>query len=396
VLWGYVIIYVNPENTIEVNVPVEFINESSLTSRSLVMVSDRDVTVPVRFTGRIQSTTLINKDTVKATVNLRDARAGVIPMSFSLQGAEVRNVDYTPADPLNPFVIVEIDRIVSMYVPISFEFIGEVTEGFEIDPAILNPGQIYITGPAGVLAEIDIAVAQFEPHEPIYRTIDNWLITYVLHNKDGHPVESEYITADYIDVALTLPVRMVKTVSLRPTFTEGGGLTEKNIVVSTDPVSVRISGDPELLEGINNIPITHINLAALLESSTQTYVIPYPDNVRNLEHIDEANLTITIVDAAARDIITSNVSVKGLPDGYSFTVAGTVTVTVRGSADAVDRVQPHNVRLVADLTDIDVTSAVRHRRSAEVFIDGVEGVGAVEKGYEVILDITRDAAGGES
>jgi YbbR domain-containing protein len=391
VLWGYVVFYVNPEGDISVSgIPVEFINESALTGKRLMLVDGRDTTIDLRFTGRMQNLVGINKDTVTAVINLRDTNAtGDILMEYEIRGPA--ELDYLTIHRIRPVVSVTIDRISSKYVDLQLDLAGEFAEGYDYDPAVFEPARIYITGPATELDAVHSAVARYEPPDPISRSVSYLPTDYTLYTESGDIVESEYITADYDEVWLSFTVFMVKTVPLVINFVEGGGLTESNIIMDISPASVRIAGDPELLADIGRIVIAQIDLASLLNGlDHEVYAIPYPEGVKNRDNRDEAEASIQIVGVTTRDFNTMNINIKGLvlPEGYAYNlVSGMVTVTLRGPLDELNHIQPNDVRIVADFSDEAITSAGRYRRTAEAYVDGSDTVGAVKKGYEVVIDV---------
>jgi hypothetical protein len=86
----------------------------------------------------------------------------------------------------------------------------------------------------------------------------------------------------------------------------------------------------------------------------------------------------------------ANIIIQGLspPEGFTHTlVTSSVLVTLRGPADDLERIDESSVRIVVDFIGVEITSAGRHRASAYVVIDGFDAVGAVENGYEVIIEI---------
>jgi YbbR domain-containing protein len=388
VLWGVVAFYLNPESEKVVRgIPVDFINESALTSSDLMLIGGNDATVDVRFAGRTRHLANVNENVVRAEVDLRNVRtAGEILMAFNLRGGDV---NFLASYPFQDNVTVTIDRRVGKFIDLRLDFAGEIAEGFMRDPAVFYPARIEISGPSKKIDSIHEAVVRYDPPEPLSRSVSDLPISYDFYTEDGQFVANDQITADFPDVRLTMPVIMVKTIPLDIGLIPGGGLTEALVDVEIDPKSVRIAGDPELLESINSIQIDQINLAPLLDSFSETIVIRYPDGVRNLDYIDEAHVSVKI-NVPTREVHTTNITVQGLelPNEYIYSIITTpVSVTLRGPAEYLDRVAASNVRVVADFTDAEITAAGRLRRPALVFVDGFDAVGAIDLGYEVTIEI---------
>jgi YbbR domain-containing protein len=401
ILWIYVTVYINPEGEITItDIPVEFINDRVLEGRGLMRIGrDEPLTVSVRFAGRLRDYVNINHNSVRAVIDLSNVRTdGLLPMAYELEGPpELSFLNYYKSDPI---VNVTIDRVISKDVRLRAD-IGTFETGFENEPASfwdpLDPSYeltaINITGPSSVLDTVYEAVVTYEPHDPINKTV-NLSLDYTLLTQSGEIVEKNYITADINDILLHIPVIMTRTVPLKPIFTDGGGLTESDIEEYTFyPVNVRIAGDPEDLKEVNSIPVA-IVLALWQDAGTtaETRVISYPEGVVNIDNINEAEVTLTVNDnIITRDITFSNVSLVNPPEGFSFELVTPITVTFRGPRASVNRMTPLNAVIEVDLSTADATAGSRLTSSVRVSVHGIDGVGAVNKGYEVVFDVSVNA-----
>jgi YbbR domain-containing protein len=394
VLWGYVAFYINPEGEKPVyNIPIEFRNDASLNARELILVDGTDATVDVRFSGRIQYLAGITRESVRAIVDLRNVSAGETAMGFTIEGTNVHLVTYHP---IQSTVTITTDRVMTKLIDLRLELIGEAAEGFLRDPEEFYPTRLQITGPSKEVESIHEAVVVFEPNGPLSRSVSDIPVDYRFRTEAGQDVESPHITADYNSVRLTIPIFMEKTVPLFAELIEGGGLTRNGVEVYIEPRSVRIAGSPEQLEWLNNIPIDTINLAQLERDYDNTVVIHYPEGVRNLDHIDEARVSVKI-NTPSIEILTTNISIQGLVTPYEYThtlITNSVGVTLRGPAEYLAQIQPGNVRVVVDFTGIEISAPGRQRQQAAIFIDGFDSVGALDKGYWVTIDIVPIEAEG--
>jgi YbbR domain-containing protein len=386
VAWSVVSFYVNPEDEkVVLDIPVDIINDSALASRDLMLVGG-DTTVGVRFAGRIRDLANINRNTVRAEVDVRNlSTTGDILMSFVLRGD---GVDLLSHYPLQDNVTVTVDRRERKFVNLRLDFTGEVAEGFMRDPAVFYPANLEVTGPSRELETIHEAVVRYVPAEPLSRSVIDLPVGYDFFTADETLVDSDFITADHPDVRLTIPVIMIKTVPLVVDLVAGGGLSTDNVYDEIEPRSVRIAGDPDVLALINFIQVAQINLAPLQDDWVYTYVIHYPEGVRNLDYFDEARVSLTF-NVPTREIQTTNITVHvNLPDGLTYIlITNPVTVTLRGPEEDLDRVEPSNVRVLVDFSDMEIASVGRQRRPASVFVDGTDTVGAIDMGYEVTVEI---------
>jgi YbbR domain-containing protein len=391
VLWGYVVFYINPpgEKTVD-GIQVDFINESALTGRGLILTGGRNATVAVRFSGRIQDYARVNRDSVKAVIDLRNiSTAGSIPVAYELQGLpELEDLDYYA---ITPIVTITVDRLIGKPVRLRLDLANDaLAEGHGYDPAEFNPFQLNITGPANVLDTVFEAVVRYGPAEPISRSVKDLRLGYTFYTESGEIVESELIGADYDEVWLTLNVYREKTVPLKVDYIDGGGLTGKNIIIKIEPDSVRVAGDPNTLDTLNDISVLQIDLADLEGNLSESYTIHYPPDIRNLDYEDKALVSIEITGVTTKEISTMNIQINEpeIPEGYTYTfVTSPITVTLRGPADDLNRVVANNVRVVADFSEETVIAGGRYGQPGTVSVDGFESVGAINKGYEVVIEI---------
>lgn len=392
-LWGYVALYINPEGdkTVE-GIPVEFTNEKSLTGRDLMLVSGRNATVKVRFTGRMQDLAKIDKENLKAVVDLNSiGNADNYTMPYELVGPTELSALTAYKD--TGFVRVSVDRVTSKLVDLSLDLQSETSADYMPGTAIFDPTRIKVTGPSKVVDTISSAVALYEQSQPITRTVEV-RTNYTLYTGSGQIVDRTNLTVDFEEVWMTIPVSMVKSVPLTVTFIDGGGLVaEKHVSYEMTPSTVRISGDPDLLDGLNSISIATIDLSKLAGDITETYTITYPNGVRNIDDVQSAQASVHITGVSTRHIATNNITIKGLnlPDGYTYSfLTKQVTTTLRGPEADISQVASNNIRIVVDFSDVTVTATGLQSRLGTVYVDGFDSVGVVDIGYEVIIEILEE------
>ena len=185
----------------------------------------------------------------------------------------------------------------------------------------------------------------------------------------------------------TVPINMTKEVALAVSLVEGGGATEANAVVDISPKVLTVTGDAELLQGVNRIALGAIDLASFEQSYTVTYPIPLPNGAENLSGEKEATVTVSIRGLVTRPIITTNITFVNVSDGYeAFKVTQYKEVVIRGPAEIVALVAPDNVQLVADLSDIG-NAVGRYSVPTTVYISGYSGVGVIAGNYNVVVSL---------
>jgi YbbR domain-containing protein len=182
---------------------------------------------------------------------------------------------------------------------------------------------------------------------------------------------------------------MVKEVPLTVKLTPGAGADEHNTVYTITPSSITVSGDAETLNALNQIVLGTIDLSSFISTTTQTYTIAIPNNTTNLTGTTEASVSVSVNGLETMLTNVTNIQVVNNTPGYNCTiVTQSRDVTLRGSAEALSKVIPDNVHIVADLSGLGATTGT-FTVPAKIYVYGDTGtVGAVGI-YTVTVLITR-------
>ena len=157
-------------------------------------------------------------------------------------------------------------------------------------------------------------------------------------------------------ILTTLPVVKLKEVPLTVELIPGGGATGDDAQVQIEPESIMVSGDPDDLEGLKEIKLDPIELYNVYnKTNTLTRTINLSPVLTNVSGLTEAEVTVTIPDLVIRAIEVNNIEIINVPEPYiAEKVTLTSTIQIRGTQEAVDAILPSQLRIVADLKDINV------------------------------------------
>ena len=202
-------------------------------------------------------------------------------------------------------------------------------------------------------------------------------IPVVLIDKDGNTMESEGLEFDVPTVTVTIPISMMKEVPLYVQCVYGAGATEENTVISIEPNKIMISGDTEIVSGINRIDLATIDLTDFSLTHQDTYLIPLPNGVENVTGVAQADVKIEITGVDTKVFTVTNISTRNLPSGYTLEEITTqsLEVRIRAPQDVLDQLQPSNLSAVADLSDI--TQSGDMFVPVRIVVDGFTDAGAV-------------------
>ena len=265
-------------------------------------------------------------------------------------------------------------------------FTGSVADCYTADPILVEPSTITLYGPEDELKNVDSACV-YVNRENVDMTLGPMKSSYVLLDQNGDEVPMQEIISDHNTVTVTLPVLMKKELPLTVNLIEGAGATADNCVVTVEPKSIEVAGDTAVLEKMNQLVVSTIDLSDFASSYENTFTIPLDNALRNLTGTTEATVKITVRGLETKKITTGNISVTGVKPGLRAELTTTMLeVTVRAETDVIDKITADNVRVVADLSDYDATTGVI-TVTAKAYVDGYEKAGAIGE-YTVSVSLT--------
>ena len=401
-LWVYVVTIENPEGERTFsNIPVMFVGEDLLREDHELLITNDNVPtgISLTFKGKLSDLSKLaeNKDELIVNIDvskLRNARE--YPFAFDIYDVTLpaslsaQNLALESSYPNKVNIVVE--KLKKKPIPVKVLTEVDIIEGYTADRLIQNYSEIVIEGPEDVVNEVSYAQAILNRENVDQTIISN--LSYQLMDGNGEMVESKEITSDVTEIEVTLPILMYKDVNLEVPLIDGGGATGADAVVDIEPSKIRLSADPAVLEAIQSIKLSAVDLASLMTNSEEvTRMITTPDGCINLSGEQEAVVSIQIKNKSIRQMrISSNhYSYIGVPDGFRAEARTSVLpITIRANTSDIDLILEDNVRVVVDLTNASLSETTTSTTvPVKIYIDGFEGVGVIgETEYSVVVDIS--------
>ena len=388
-LWMYVVSYENTTQTVTLTgLEVTYVGGEDILQDRNLLVTDRDIQdVTLSLLVKRSLVPQLTNDTVHVSVDLRDIRtSGTFDKAYTVtyDGVDEDNVIILRKVP--EVMRVNIDNMVTVpSVEVRGVFDGTVAEGFMLEPIVYSPETVSVSGPESLVSKISYARVVID-RENLSRTVRG-TVDFTLVDKDGQPIESQEITTSVDEVEYTIPIVMVKDVGLSVKLVDGGGATENDAVVKIEPSTITLSGDAELLNGVNQLVLGTIDLASFTQSVTETFPVILPNSVNNLSGEKEAAVTVTIKGLSTKRVITTNISFANVSEGY---VAKPITqykeVVIRGPMEIIDLITGDNIFIVGDLTDIG-NAVGRYSVPTTVTIPGYREAGVIGDNYNVVVSL---------
>ena len=390
-IWTYV---VGTENSIVTQtfrgVRVDIVGDETLQSSKNLIITDVDTnSVRVEIRGPRRIVDALDSDDLVAQVDVSKlSRAAYASMKYKIvypNGTDTRNiseVSYSP-DTVN-FMVSNLTRI---SVPVRGGFEGTLAEGYTAEAPVFEPSTITITGPESYLKDISYAWVSFGAGvvaDSSY-TVD---AGYTLMDQDGNPTSTEYLTFSDDLVSATLPILEMKDIPLAVDLIEGAGASSANTKVTISPDKVTLAGDSAILDGVNRIVLSTIDLTEFRSSFSETYTIPIDNSLRNLTGVTEAKVSVEIVGLTTKNFTVRNFSVTNTPEKSDVEILSeSIEVVIRGTEEQLEAITPESIRAVADLTDYRDSSGT-YMPIVRIYIDGAVDAGAIGV-YTITVNIQK-------
>ena len=389
-LWVYVTSTEGDEYTeVFSGVNVVFEGETTMReARGLVLTSRGTSTVRVSITGSRRTVSNLDSSKLTAIIDLSTiSGAGVYTNSYEIRypsgiDASALTVNYKAPENIT-FVV---DRLNTKTVEVQGVFNGSAAEGYSAEPLEFEPASVRVSGPQNVLEQISYAWVEIN-RDDVDRTL-TIESDYVLCDKDGNIIDDDSITLESETVTVTLPITAIKEVDLKLNIISGGGATEENNVkYSIDPETITLSGDADVLAGINSIQLATIDLSDVDESDSGTVTIVIPNDTEILIGPKEATYTLEIKGLEKKAVRVTNFSYQNCTEGYNAEIIqDSLDVVIRGDKTALSEINANNVRAVADLAGFGQETGILSV-PAKIYIDGSTEVGAVGE-YNIYVNVT--------
>ncbi len=390
-MWLYVITVENPNqvNTYH-NVKVVFEGESVLREQGLMITSDTDIRVRVDLKSNRTNLNNINSDNLLLKADLSDIdEPGEQQLSYTVSypgnvsSSDVKVVNKQPGT-----ITVQVSERKTKDIPVAVEFSGKLKEGFIMDPAemVLDHDTITVEGPKEVVDQITQAYIAVDCSGVSETISENF--RFVLRDEQGQPVDASLIKTSAEQVRVEAPIVGMKRIPLKVNVNDGGGATSETSLITMDLETIAVSGSQIALDKIDELVVGTINLADIPNAIEKVFPITLPEGLTNRSGVTEVKVKISFPDLARKDFTISNIQTINLPEGkQADLLTKQLTITVRGPKEDIQNLQPSDITVQIDLSEVENTEAVE---AVVIFSEAYHRVGVVGK-YSISVTVT-DAA----
>ena len=389
-LWVYVDVDKAPDTTKTLrDIPVEFSGESTtLADKSLMLLSGYDTTVDVTVKGPKRELVKITKDNVR-----------LVASTSSIDSVGVHTLRWDPVYPdgvqssaltvdwaSKYKVTVTVGELYTKEVPVECTVTGEVAEGYFTGDTVLDPTVLTLRGQRDDLLNVAYARLTVDISGATRSVIETESVQ--LYDNDGNPVDNSSIRTNASLIQAKVPVLTTKEVSLTVDLAGVPGMAGQSIKTDISPTSVRLIGEADVLENINEIVLATLYIEDLEIWQQNSYVVTPPDGTWLANSNEVATVEITMEGIEEKTMVVDSFSYTNVPEGLYAAVAGELDVRLWGLSEELEAMDVTALTATADLSGI--TGIGSYRVPATVTVSGYRDV-AVKGSYEVTVIVTDTA-----
>lgn len=392
-LWAYVITVEQPESAkTYYDIPVVLQNESILTERGLMIVSERP-TVTLDLVGTRANLNDLNESNINVICNVASiVTPGTHQLTYNVAyPGNIPSGSVTRQKSVPDMVTLKVENRITKQIQVVPDYMGTtVPEGMIADKEnlILDHPTIEISGPQSVMDQITQAVIQVDLSGQTETVVGEY--SYTLCNDAFEPVDAQLVTTNVELVNLKLPIRWVKEITLELNVIEGGGATKLTSVIDIQPKTIRVSGSASLLDDLDVLQIGTIDLGTLEAGLALNFDIVLPEGLTNETGISQAKVDVKFPNLMVKTFLVDNIVLENIPQGMEAElITQLLEVKLRGPAGLMENITAADIKAVVDLSQ---AAAGTDKFAVQIVLDSeFAGLGALNS-YTVMVALTQTAA----
>ena len=386
-IWVYVDVEKAPERTKTIrDIPVEFSGESTtLADKNLMLLSGYDTTVDLTIKGTKRELVKINKDNVRLVASTSSIDSvGVHTLRWDVVYPDGVQSSALSVDWASKYkVTVTVGELYTKEVPVNCVVTGTVADGYFTGETVLDPTTLVLRGQRDDLLNVAYAKLTVDISDATRSVIQTESVQ--LYDNDDNPVDNSNIRTNASLIQAKVPVLTTKEVSLAVELSGVPGSAGQSIKTTITPSSVRLIGEADVLESINEIVLATLYIEDLDIWQQNSYVVTAPDGTWLANSNEVATVEITMEGIEEKTVTVDTFSYTNVPSGLYAEVLDTLDVRLWGLSEELAELEADAITATADLSSVTETGSFRV--PVTVTISGYRDV-AVKGSYEVTVYVT--------
>ena len=202
------------------------------------------------------------------------------------------------------------------------------------------------------------------------------------------------LSTDINTIKATIGIYKIKEVPVVVDVIAGGGLTVTDISLQQSLKTIVVSGSDAVLQNLDKIVLGQIHLADLQESTTLNLPVTMPSGVNNITGVTEVTVDVTMLQQLeTRTFTITQFTLAHVANRYVRLVTKAITVTIRGTKEALDALNAEDIVAEVDVKDVanmaDKTTTIL---KVTIRMPDDSTAGAIGE-YQVLAEITAMGSG---
>ena len=386
-IWVYVDVEKAPERTKTIrDIPVEFSGESTtLADKNLMLLSGYDTTVDLTIKGTKRELVKINKDNVRLVASTSSIDSvGVHTLRWDVVYPDGVQSSALSVDWASKYkVTVTVGELYTKEVPVNCVVTGTVADGYFTGETVLDPTTLVLRGQRDDLLNVAYAKLTVDISDATRSVIQTESVQ--LYDNDDNPVDNSNIRTNASLIQAKVPVLTTKEVSLAVELSGVPGSAGQSIKTTITPSSVRLIGEADVLENIDEIVLATLYIEDLDIWQQNSYVVTAPDGTWLANSNEVATVEITMEGIEEKTVTVDTFSYTNVPSGLYAEVQDTLDVRLWGLSEELAKLEADAITVTADLSSVTETGSCRV--PVTVTVSGYRDV-AVKGSYEVTVYVT--------
>ena len=386
-IWVYVDVEKAPERTKTIrDIPVEFSGESTtLADKNLMLLSGYDTTVDLTIKGTKRELVKINKDNVRLVASTSSIDSvGVHTLRWDVVYPDGVQSSTLSVDWASKYkVTVTVGELYTKEVPVNCVVTGTVADGYFTGETVLDPTTLVLRGQRDDLLNVAYAKLTVDISDATRSVIQTESVQ--LYDNDDNPVDNSNIRTNASLIQAKVPVLTTKEVSLAVELSGVPGSAGQSIKTTITPSSVRLIGEADVLENIDEIVLATLYIEDLDIWQQNSYVVTAPDGTWLANSNEVATVEITMEGIEEKTVTVDTFSYTNVPSGLYAEVQDTLDVRLWGLSEELAELKADAITATVDLSSVTETGSCRV--PVTVTVSGYRDV-AVKGSYEVTVYVT--------
>lgn len=386
-IWVYVDVEKAPERTKTIrDIPVEFSGESTtLADKNLMLLSGYDTTVDLTIKGTKRELVKINKDNVRLVASTSSIDSvGVHTLRWDVVYPDGVQSSALSVDWASKYkVTVTVGELYTKEVPVNCVVTGTVADGYFPGETVLDPTTLVLRGQRDDLLNVAYAKLTVDISDATRSVIQTESVQ--LYDNDDNPVDNSNIRTNASLIQAKVPVLTTKEVSLAVELSGVPGSAGQSIKTTITPSSVRLIGEADVLENIDEIVLATLYIEDLDIWQQNSYVVTAPDGTWLANSNEVATVEITMEGIEEKTVTVDTFSYTNVPSGLYAEVQDTLDVRLWGLSEELAELKADAITATVDLSSVTETGSCRV--PVTVTVSGYRDV-AVKGSYEVTVYVT--------